>query len=196
MRSLYLVFALLVAACATGSNVSGPKTAQITNYEAPGNLQARTDLGCLKSEALRNTYTAADLYKSNVACVKQSDLESAVYSSALAGVYARYDSMRVADASAHQAQTVLRMNVANSLTEEERKLFMARLSAVAGDRSSLATLCGRIRVIGPPNYRPTYMIQHGMGAFIGGSGNGLVADFDSAAAWEKSLDTYLHCPRP
>ena len=196
MRSFYLVVALLVTACATGSNVSGPKRAQITNYEAPGNLKARTDLGCLKVEAIRNTHTAADLYQSNVACVKQDDLESAVYSSALAGVYARYDSMRVADASAHQAQTVLRMNVAYSLTEEERKRFMARLSAVAGDGSSLATLCSRIRVIGPPNYRPTYMIQHGMSAFIGGSGNGLVANFDSAAAWEKSLDTYLHCARP
>ena len=70
------------------------------------------------------------------------------------------------------------------------------LSAVAGDRSSMAMLCSRIRVIGPPNYRPTYMIRHGMGAFIGGSGNGLVADFDPAAAWEESLDTYLHCPKP
>lgn len=196
MRSLYLVFALLVTACATTSHVSGPKTAQITNYEAPGNLQARTDLGCLKVEALRNTYTAADLYQSNATCVKQDDLESAVYSSALAGVYARYDSMRVADQSAHQAQTVLRMNFANSLTKEQGKRFMARLSSVAGDPSSLAALCGRIRVIGPPNYHPAYMIQHGMGAFIGRSGNGLVANFDSAATWEKSLDTYLHCPKP
>ena len=193
MRLLSLALLLFAMDCAAGS---GTEPAKITNYEASGNLQARTDLGCLKIDALRNTYTAADLYQSNAACVKQGDLESAVYSSALAGVYGRYDSMRVADKSAHQAQTVLRMNLSNSLTGDERERFAARLSAVAGDSSSLATLCKRIRAVGPPSYHPTYMIQHGMGAFVGSTGNGLVADFDSAGAWEMSLDTYLHCPRP
>ena len=188
MRSPYLGVIVLAAVCMRA-------LAQTTNYEAPGNLQARTDLGCLKIEALRNTYTAADLYRSNASCVKQDDLESAVYSSALAGVYGRYDSMRVADQSAHQAQTVLRLNFANSLTEEQKKQFMGRLSATASDPSSLAKLCGRIREVGPPNYQPTYMIQHGMGAFTGAKGNGLVSNFDSAAAWEKALDTYLHCPK-
>ena len=188
MRLLYLILFLSAAICV-------PASAQVTNYEAPGNLQARTDLGCLKIEALRNTYTAADLYRSNAACVKQDDLESAVYSSALAGVYGRYDSMRVSDQSAHQAQTVLRMNFGNSLTEEQKKLFTARLSATASNPSSLAKLCGRIREVGPPNYHPIYMIQHGMSAFTGTKGNGLVSNFDSAAAWEKALDTYLHCPK-
>jgi hypothetical protein len=195
MRPVTLLIVLLISACASASDRPEPKPAQITNYEAPGNLQSRTDVGCIKTKALKSTYTAADLYRSNAVCVKEKDLDSAVYSSALAGVYARYDSMRVADESAHQAQTVLRMNFANSLTKEEQESFMARLSAVAGDPASLAALCSRIRTIGPPNYHPTYMIQHGMGAFTGSGGNGLVSNFDSAASWEKSLDSYLHCPK-
>lgn len=120
MRSFYLVFVFLVTACASGSNVSEPHTPQITTLEAPGNLQAHTKLDCLKIEAFRNTYTAADLYQSSVACVKQGDLESAVYTFSLAGAYSYYDSMRVTDSSAHQAQTVLLMNFGNSLTEEEK----------------------------------------------------------------------------
>ncbi|MFT4172806.1 MAG: hypothetical protein QM639_09625 [Rhodocyclaceae bacterium] len=188
MRLHYLVFAISVSVCA-------PASAQVTNHVAPGNLQARSDLGCLKAEALRNTYTAADLYRSDVDCVKQNDLESAVYVSALAGVYGRYESMRVADQSAHQAQTVLTLNFANALTDEQKAQFRAHLSAAASDPSGLTRLCGRIREVGPPDYHPTYMIQHGMGAFVGRQGNGLVPDFDGAAAWEKALDTYLHCPK-
>lgn len=169
--------------------------AQVTRYVAPGNLQARTDLGCVKAEALQNTYTAADLYQSNADCVKQKDYESAVYSSALAGVYGRYDSLRVADKSAHQAQSALLKNFSNSLSPEEQQKFMGSLAAVAGDPAGLARLCGRIRKIGPPRYFPTYMIQHGMGAFTGDGNNALVDHFDGISAWETALDTYLHCPK-
>ena len=194
MRILIVLFVLLASACGSTPGTQ-PRSGQITNIQAPGNLEAGADVGCIAVESLKNTYTAADLYRINTKCVKEDHLDAAVYVSAMAGVYARYDSMRVADQSAHQAQTVLRMNFANSLTESEKKAFMARLSAVAGDPASLATLCARIRAIGPPNYHPTYMIQHGMGAFVGSGGNGLVSNFDSSSAWDKSLDAYLHCPK-
>lgn len=195
MKPVTLLGILLIAACANAAEERQPGSAQITHIFAEGNLQSRNDLGCIKVEVLQNIYTAADLYRSNAECVKLDDLDSAVYSSALAGVYARYDSMRVSDQSAHQAQDVLSLNLAEALTEDERTAFMAKMSAVAGDSVSLATLCRRIRAVGPPNYHPTYMIQHGMGAFTGAGGNGLVSDFDGAVAWEEVLDTYLHCPK-
>ena len=189
--SAWLAIALL-AGCAGDPGTQ----AQVTNYEAPGNLESRNNLGCAKPSDLRNTHTPADLYRSNAECVTRKDFASAVYSSALAGVYARYDAMRVADASARQAQTVVQLKYLGSLTQEQKKQFFEALSAVANNPERLAALCKDIRAIGPPNYHPTYMIQHGMGAFLGGAGNnGLVADFDGAAAWEKALDTYLHCPR-
>jgi hypothetical protein len=38
------------------------------------------------------------------------------------------------------------------------------------------------------------MVQHGMDAVNGKvQGNGLLPDFDAKAAWQKSLDGYLHC---
>ena len=51
-----------------------------------------------------------------------------------------------------------------------------------------------IRRIGPPDYVPHYMIQHGMGAFMPDKGDGLNAAFDGAMAWEQALTSYLHCP--
>lgn len=190
---LSLLTTILVAACA-----APPNTTSITKFEAPGNLQALDNLGCVQPDALLNTYTAADLYHINAECIERKDLESAVYASALGGVYARYDTMRVADRTAHQAQTVLMLNLGNSLPEEDAKEFYARLSEAAGNPERLAAICARIRTIGAPQYHPAYMIQHGMGAFLGGGysdDEGLVENFDSASAWEKALDTYLHCPK-
>jgi predicted choloylglycine hydrolase len=88
------------------------------------------------------------------------------------------------------------MKFADSVTEEQLKRFMAQIFSVAGDPTSLSALCNRLRIVGPPDYHPTYMIQHGITAFTGGGGNALVANFDSAAAWQESLNTYLHCPSP
>jgi hypothetical protein len=171
--------------------------ARLTNIEAKGNFEPLNDLGCVRPDKLRNTYTPADLYRSNAECIKLADYDSAVYSSALAGVYARYDTMRVADSTAHQAQSVLPMKYLASLAEEQKKAFTSRLSAVAGSAGKLAALCADIRKIGPPDYRPTYMIQHGMSAFlVGKTENSLVPNFDGAASWEKSLNSYLHCPMP
>jgi hypothetical protein len=52
-----------------------------------------------------------------------------------------------------------------------------------------------VRRIGPPAYHPVYMIQHGIRAFEGEQPNrGLKPDVNVKDNWEKSLDTYLHCP--
>lgn len=166
------------------------------NYEVPGNLQAENDLGCAPVKSLRNTYTPVDLYQSNVECVQRGDYEAAVYSNALAGLYARYDSMRVADSSAHQAQSVLLNKYVGSLDEKQKKVFMETISAMVADPKKFSLLCDAFRKIGAPQYKPTYMIQHGMSAVLGKvSEDGLVANFDSATAWERSLDSFLHCPK-
>lgn len=194
MRPVLWLIVPLLAACNHTPDAPPTESAAITHYETSGNLQARPTLDCLQPDALNNSLTAADLYLSNANCVKADDLDAAIYSSALAGVYARYDSLRVADQSAHQAQTVLSLQLANALTEAQQKQFMERLMAVADNPARLATLCARIRDIGPPDYHPTYMIQHGMGAFSHHTADGLVTDFDSDVAWEKSLTDFLHCP--
>ena len=195
-----MIFKKLVSTLTTvftilGVGISVARAANITNIEAPGNLQSLNDIGCASSDTLQNTYTPADLYRGVAECVRRNNYDSAVYLSALAGVYGRYDTMRVSDQSAQQAQNVVQIKYMDSLTEDQKKTYMAKLSSVASNPEKLASLCDDIRKIGPPSYQPTYMIQHGMGAFLGGGVNGLVSNFDSAPAWEKSLGTYLHCPK-
>lgn len=188
----WVVLGLAALGCAEGPTTSAPHVQLVT---APGSLQSLQDLGCASPEALRNDHTAADLARSSARCIDQGDYPSAVFSSALGGVYSRYDALRVADVSARAAETAVMVKYLSDVSPEQQRAFMAALSEVADDPDRFAAMCGRIRAIGPPDYHPRYMIQHGMKAILGaGIGDGLVTPFDGPSAWDRSLDSYLHCP--
>ncbi len=183
--------------CVAFKSLAGEPTTQpqFKNYEAPGNLESKNDLGCVGAEKLGNRYTPADLYKAVSKCVESSKYKEGVFLFALAGVYGRFDSLRVEDKTAHQAVTVLLMQALGSQDKNKQAAFKEGLNKTLGTPEGLAAACKDIVRIGPPDYFPRYMIQHGMDAFLkSGSGNGLVIGFDERAAWKQSLDTYLHCP--
>ena len=139
-------------------------------------------------------YTPADLYKAVSICASQNKYLEGAYLFALAGVYGRFDTLRVADKTAHQAVTVLVMQSFGSLSKEKKITFMEKLKKTLDAPDGLAKVCKKIDMLGPPNYYPRYMVQHGLGAFDGNkTGNGLVPDFDPKTAWTRSLITYLHC---
>ncbi len=54
-------------------------------------------------------------------------------------------------------------------------------------------LCKQMEADGPPTHAPGYMVQHGMQAFTGLEGDGLVAGFEAEVAWERVLDEFLDC---
>lgn len=185
---------IAVACILTFSLASASYGAEFRNFEAPGNLESKNDIGCVGPEKLSNTYTPADLYKAVSNCASQDKYVEGVYLFALAGVYGRFDTFRVSDKTAHQAVTVLVMQSFGSLSMQKKDEFKQNLKKTLGTPEGLAKVCKKIDSLGPPNYYPRYMVQHGMGAFDSNkSGNGLVADFDAKTAWKKSLDTYLHC---
>lgn len=170
--------------------------AEFKNSEAPGNLESKNDLECIGARQLSNKYTPADLYKAVSKCANEDKYKEGALLFALAGVYGRFDTFRVADNTAHQAVTVLGMQAFGSLDKGKERAFKEGLKNILGTPDGLAATCKEIIVLGPPDYYPSYMIQHGMNAFLkSGSGSGLVADFDVKIAWKKSLDAYLHCPR-
>ena len=168
---------------------------QINNYEAPGNLESKNDLGCVGTEKLGNKFTPADLYKAVPACAKQGKYKEGAILFALAGTYGRFDTLRVTDKSAHQAVTILKMQMASAMPSDQQNAFKESVRRTTGNPDGLAAACKEIARIGPPNYYPRYMIQHGMSAFTkAGVDDGLVKDFNTSVAWKQSLDTYLHCP--
>lgn len=176
---------------------SGALQAQVTNHTTPGSLEPTHDIGCASPEQLDDTHTPADLYRGLAACVEEQQYERGVLLFALAGTYGRYDTLRVADRTAHQAVVVLHMNHFDTLDDSDRQQFSETLKRTVADPVELDKLCNEIRGIGAPTYFPRYMVQHGMAAFQGDLANdGLVEGFDAEAAWNDSLVSYLHCPEP
>ena len=169
-------------------------SAQVKNHETAGNLESLNNIGCVASTEVKNTYTPADLYRATEVCIRKKDFDRAVFLSAMAGAYARFDAMRVSDPSAGSAQAAVRSKYMDSLSKRQQEAFYKKLSAVASDQNSLASMCQSIKQIGAPAYHPSYMIQHGMQAFSGDSGGPLKKDFSAPSAWQETLTEFLHCP--
>ena len=190
MRLGISVVALIAAWCLTLQ-----QKGEIHNYETSGNLQSAAAVGCVSLTELTNMQTPADIYPGVLACITSGKYEKAVPLYALAGSYGRFDQLRVTDPTARQAVKVLQMNNFGSLSSERKEDFKKAVhAALEVESASLKKLCSEVERIGPPKYFPTYMVQHGMGAFEGQSGNGVKADFNPAEGWREALTGYLHCP--
>jgi hypothetical protein len=163
----------------------------ITNYEAPGNLASTHKVSCTNMKSASNTWTPADIYPAVAQCVQEGHFDDAVELFALAGSYSRFDTMRVTDQSAWDASTVLEMQYMSNFTPEQQDAFQKAVNTLLKNSNQT---CADLISVGPPNYTPTYMLQHGMGAFLKNQPNGgLVKGFDKNAAWSKVLHDYAHC---
>lgn len=174
--------------------VAAQKKGDITNYETEGNLAAASPTDCVEVSQLTDDHTPADIYPGISDCLSKGDVDRAAKLSALAYVYGYYDRLRVADRSAHQATQVLQLNHLSTAEKDVAQKMFERVDAISEDDAALGALCDDIMSLGRPSYYPAYMIQHGIKAFSGGSGdNGIVAGFSAEEAWREALDRGLHC---
>ena len=181
----------VVASCALGGAAA---SAQVTNYETKGNQQSLSPVGCVDVPSVSRQNTPADIYPGVRKCIEAKDYVRGARLFAVAGVYGRFDTLRVLDESAHAAVPALQYLSFAQIDEAVSAEFRAtvKVSFAPGSRE-LADLCKQIRTLGPPAYAPTYMTQHGLSA-ITGTGGGLKADFNPSQAWESALTGYLNCP--
>ena len=167
----------------------------ITNYEAQGNLESTNNIGCVGTDKLSRKFTPPDMYRAAAICAQQNMNKEGTFIVALAGAYGKFDTLRVADKTAHDAPNISRMTSFASVDANKISTFQANMKATFSEPAALAAICNDVIRIGPPDYFPRYMIQHGMGVFIQDpkAGNGLVDGFDASAAWSQTLGSYLHC---
>lgn len=184
---------LLTAACAAQQPTNAAP--QVTNYESESNLKATKPVACIGLDELTNQNTPADIFPGVRKCIDAGEYEKAANLFAVAGVYGRFDTLRIVDKTAHQAIKALQLEYLSSIdkarAEEFQEAIRGRLDA---DSSDLVRICDDIKKIGAPEYEPVYMLQHGISAFTG-TGGGIKTDFNVAEAWAASLEDYLHCPR-
>ena len=182
---LATVSALLLSACNSTSK------SNLTNYEAAGNLESPKPAGCVSVSELSNKQNPVEIFTGLNACLTKENYSNAAELYFAGMSYGFFDTKRVSDKTAHQAISVLRMNLFGAQSQDVLDKLYAALTNISSDN---AEICQSLTDLGAPAYKPTYMIQHGMGAFTGQSTkDGLVENFDSEAAWKDALSTIANC---
>ncbi|WP_342805938.1 hypothetical protein [Alteromonas sp. M12] len=179
------VLLLCLAACQPTSPT------QTVNYEAQGNLQSSTALGCVGIDDVNSSHTPADLFLGLTECIEQDEFDKASDLYLVAMSYGYFDTRRVADRSGHQAIMVLRMN---SFGDQEQQTLNELLTYIMQKTSNNSATCKHLKKLGKPTYIPTYMIQHGIGSFTEQKhSNGLIEDFDADTAWQEARSVVANC---
>jgi hypothetical protein len=182
---LATVLALLLSAC------NSTPTSNVTNYETAGNLESPNPVGCVSVGGLSNKQNPVDIFTGLNACLIKNNYSNAAELYFAGMSYGFFDTKRVSDITAHQAISVLRMNLFGAQPQEVLDKLQAALTNINSDNTAI---CKSLTKLGAPAYKPTYMIQHGMGAFTGQSTkDGLVENFDSGAGWKDALSTIAKC---
>ena len=161
--------------------------------ETPGNLAATNPLNCVGAETVSNTDTAADIASGARACVDTGDYDGMANLVLVANAFAYYDTLRVTDPSAHSALNALIAVRFEDISMAQRGRVGTAVEALVHDAPRVRALCAKLAALGPPDYRPTYMIAHGLGTVVGEQEGPPVRKIDRASGWQESL-TYVKCP--
>lgn len=186
MIRLIAVFALW-AGCASAQ-------VNVTNHETEGNLKPTHHLKCIAPEDYQPEYSPADLATGLVECLKQNKLSEAGDLIVELQVRGRFDMERVKDRSAHQGVQVLLMSAiseAGARGQSRAEEAMEQFGGVGSPRHDAA--CKRMKAAGPPQHSASYMVQHGMAAFTGLDGDGLVVGFNPKKTWRETLSGFFGC---
>ncbi len=189
LKPLMALFCLVVTSNFARATDLPVSTASPIPSSSPSN-----DL-CKAIGLVAKTSTPVDLYRSLGECIKQGKYDLAVDNFALAGVFGRFDTLRVTDVSAHQSVGFLKNVTLDATTPSNRAEFQKYAGAVYDNKEQHTELCKRISQAGPPSYYPAYMLNHGIGAMLNEKQavGGIVSSFNAGTAWQSALSTYLGC---
>jgi hypothetical protein len=150
---------------------------------------------CLEPGQVTGKLSPVALWESIEACVTAGRYDAAVFLSAVAGSFARFDVLRVADDSAHRAAADLPRAGLAALPRPQAAAFRRQVRATLGDDATRARYCAEVKRVGPPDYLPAYMLREGIGGFNGASDtHPYVEGFDPKSAWPRAVREYLECP--
>jgi hypothetical protein len=189
MRFLTVAFSIFITSMTVMSSA-----APLSSEESEGRALS-DEFHCLSASEIRSTLTPADLYRALPACVEIGNFEQASFLYGLAGVYGRFDSLRVSDASAHQILPVLKNAAFAAISAKQKSAFQAYAGALFDDANRREELCRKVAQVGPPQYFPKYMILHGLNAVTGSVPDDgvIIRTFNPQLAWKQSLSEYLTC---
>lgn len=146
---------------------------------------------CMTLEEVTRGMDPVYLTRSMLSCIDQERYNDAVDLFNIGGVFAKFDTYRVYDRSAHAAYGALKVQASNLLTKAQNDRFQAALKTRSNADDYLGKMCAFVYTLHPPTYHPTYMTNHGMGSFTGATQ--MVENIQLNVAWEDVRTEYLGC---
>lgn len=184
---------VIVAAIIIGIGWGGCGWSQVTNLEAPGNLKATNHIECISFEQAPPDLSPADIQIGVWDCYEKKDYETATKLVLLMFAKGVFDMRRVADKTAHQAISVLMMELTMQDPDGWELHMGPVISSYVKEGERKNTFCHTLLTLPTPTHDPSYMVQHGMRAFTGEQGEPLEAGFDPDATWREVLSGYMKC---
>ena len=166
--------------------------ARVVHFEHSQNLAATNPLGCVDANEVAPQSTAADIASGAKACLEAEDYDRLLPLVMMASAYARYDTLRVTDETAHAALSALFADRFAEASDAQVERLMEAGDAFNADADRHGKVCAVLTSLGPPDYRPDYMIAHGMQAFLDDSDEPPVREIDREAAWRTALE-FVNC---
>jgi hypothetical protein len=175
-----------------------PRAAIPPAIVAAKETQAALKRACVRFDQIDNTHSPVELYASVADCAQNNRDVDAVSLFVLAGMDSSFDSLRVADKTAGQARQILIMGLFQEMRADVHARFETALKGLMDQPQRRATLCAQVHKIGPPQYFPAYMVNHGLGVMQSALSNQLPPpplepNFDAAATWATLVINYLDC---
>lgn len=162
--------------------------------QAQSNDALPREFGCIGQAQLSNDMHPSELARIVRACADEQRYDDAVQVYYTYSSYGLFDQQRVRDESAHVVLGEL---------SQWMFAFLDR-SAMKGIRTAMDQMrdpthpffratCIGIQTLGPPRYRPGYMIRYGL-IPRKSDDDWQHTRFDSAAAWDKAVIEINRCP--
>ena len=107
------------------------KDGNTTQVTTPGNLAPTQDPGCIGMDEVAAGLAPPDLFLRVIHCLKKARAADAADLYVLMVARARFDALRVTDTSAHQAGSVLVLQLRNSVLRQDLQALQDRLTALA-----------------------------------------------------------------
>lgn len=180
------------------SNVNPPSAAPRPATVAAQPPQLFPKRACVQLDSIDNSHTPIELYSSLNDCVQNNRDADAIGLFILAGMDTSFDSVRVADKTAGQARVILIMALFGQMPPDVHTRFETAMKVFIDNPIHHASLCEQVKKVGPPQYFPAYMVNHGLGVMQSALSNQapptpLKADFNPAATWRELITSYLNC---
>lgn len=151
------------------------------------------DLGCVAAEQWQNDTTPPEWARVVRACVTQERMADAIAAFWVYNSYILFDQQRVRDESAHVVKSELNAWVFAGFSRAQIDALKVWVDRMRGPGHAFhARTCGALSALGPPDYRPAYMIVRGMIPRKNET-DWQVAGFDPNAAWRVAIEDENGC---